>query len=121
MKSDNLWTFIGVGSVLLVVALLLSGCALTEKELMAQVKADIWLHEALPAEVCEREPILQKIGLYRVITCTDAARKKGLCAKGQKTYDERVSYCDLNVEKQFSMHQKQFNAWIEKLRIALKK
>ena len=115
-------TFLLVGIVFFVIGILfsLSGCALTEKELISQVKADLWLHEKIPAEICNQVPVLKQIGLYRVITCTNASRAKGLCAKGQATYDERVSYCNINVESQFAMHQREFNKWIEQLRKALK-
>lgn len=121
--KEQLSTLVLVGLVAFVVALLLSmgGCALTEKELVAQVKGDIWLHEKLPDVICNREPELKRIGVYRVITCTATARDRGLCKKDDKTYEEFVSYCNVAVEKHLAMHQKQFDQWIEKLRIALKK
>lgn len=122
MFKREISTFILVGLVAFCFMLIMSmvGCAMSEKQLIAKVKADMWLHEKIPAEICEREPELKKIGVYRVITCTDAARKAGKCGAKDATYDEYVSYCNITVEKHWSMHQTQLDKWIDQLRKALK-
>jgi hypothetical protein len=82
---------------------LLLGCP-SRKE----VEAEVWLQSGIPAEICEREPELKKVGIYRKLS------------NGKF---EVLSYCTLTVEAPIvpavqgyvTIHGKKFKKFLDEL------
>lgn len=55
--------------------------------------ADIWQHEQLPQEVCDRAPELKLRGVFRVVT------REG------KRYLQRIPYCHPAIKKYLGVHR----------------
>lgn len=93
-----------------------SSCGRQKEDLFKKVDADVWLHEPIPADVCERNPEIGNLGIYRKVNCTSKAREQGLCAPGDKTYEEFISYCHPAVAKYVGMHKDRFKSWVDMAR-----
>lgn len=97
-------------------AVALSGCKSTD-QLVAEVEAELWIPERIPASVCRENSRLANYGLYRVLPCNDEARARGACS-GEDTYEEFIPYCSKQaVLREFgAMRSADRKRWIERLR-----
>lgn len=99
----------------------LSSCVSRE-----EVEADIWKNESIPAEICEREPELKKLGIFRVVECrnvpdhprcqpcpTDPVDPN--CQGTPDSFEEFISYCHWVMDSYLSMHEDDALKWLEKL------
>ena len=113
-----------------------SSCGRSSDDLFKKVDADIWLHDAISAEVCSLSPeetalcqsnpltesmckklqAIHEFGLYRKVACTDAARVAGLCGPNDKTYEEFIQYCNKAIEDHVAMTSGNFKKWIDAAR-----
>jgi hypothetical protein len=65
----------------------------------SEIRAAIWLHNGLPADVCEREPVLKDHGFYRRLD-------------GGKF--EFISFCDPESKHWLSMYDRDFENLLDK-------
>lgn len=75
--------------------LILSFLALTSLEgcvTRQEIDAVLFVNEVIPAPICEREPALKKLGIFRIFDCTQNLADNGVCSIGEKVR-ERISYC----------------------------
>lgn len=107
MKSKIAWVHLLLASLLLTV----TACKSVEQ----RIRADIWLHEQIPASVCAKNPGLQELGVYRKVTCDDGAVQRGVCQPGDKVYEEFISYCHPAIVNYLGMHKNSFNNYQREL------
>ena len=94
--------------------LLLTSCVTVTKQ---EIDAVLFLHEQLPADFCQQHPEISKIGVYRILTCTDRLREVGICQPGWTTVRERIAYCKPQVMNYFAVKDSELEAILKHARI----
>lgn len=93
--------------ILCVCTLLLASCVTRQ-----QITAELWINDGISVEECNRDPMVSRFGVYRVLSCTPDIPE---CSNGQKTYQEFISYCAPRIKTMLSADQAQVEAWLNQL------
>lgn len=100
--------------ILLILGLLLStGVACKQDRIESEVRSELWLHDQLPAELCEPDSPLLSLGVYRVVSCKKSPDVKE-CEGGAESYDEFISYCSPAIKDYFAAHKDMVKDWLAK-------
>lgn len=68
-----------------------------------EIDAVMFKHESIPSRICDSNPELKKIGIFRIFDCTPDLVQAGICQAGQAKVRERISYCKEGVQKYFGV------------------
>jgi hypothetical protein len=104
------------GGKLPIALILLGGLSLGSCVSRVDVEADVWATERLPQELCDRVPDLNKYGIFRVVQCK-LVPKHPRCAVENPPleFEEFIPYCSDTADKHVTMHEEDFNKWMDKL------
>jgi hypothetical protein len=89
--------------------LMLSSCVTRQ-----EINAVIFLHEQIPETICDHEPELKKLGVYRIMDCTQNLIDLGICKPGQQRVRERISYCKPGIKNYFGVKDSDLEAILKK-------
>ena len=95
----------------LILSLLFLASCVTKQE----IDAALFVHQQIPEEICEREPALKKIGIFRVVDCNDMLRQIGVCKPDQLTVREKLSYCKYEVIRYFAIKDSELAEILKKV------
>jgi hypothetical protein len=77
-----------------------------------EVRGNLWQHDKVPAEVCEKAPELKVLGIYRVVKCPNV-QVHG-CENGEESYEEVISFCASRIEDFLSADKVYVEDWLKK-------
>lgn len=78
-----------------------------------EIEGELWLNDAIPADVCAQNPSIQAYGVYRVVKCT-SVQVHG-CEHGEPFYEELLPYCSARVKSMLSADRDKVEGWLEQL------
>lgn len=97
---------------------LVAGCASCVTVTKKEIDAALFLHEQLPESICSTLPDnIRKMGVYRILTCTDNLREVGICQPGQTVTRERMSYCKPQIKNYGAIKDSELAELLKKARI----
>lgn len=96
-------------TLLLIIAVgILSGCVSRQ-----EVEGNLWLSDRIPQSLCDKNPQLKSLGVYRVVKCTN--RKVVGCENGEPDYEEVISYCAKRIEQFINAERVYVEKWLKAL------
>jgi len=98
----------------LFVGLLFFSMALFSCVTRVDVEADVWQTERIPQSLCDQVREINDFGIFRVVKCALVPKHPRCAVENPPVeFEEFIPYCSPTADKHVSMHEDDFNKWMD--------